>query len=91
MEKITVYVTGQVQGVGYRYSTQRAATEMELTGWVRNLPDGRVEFEAVGETEDVEALLQWCKQGPPGAKVTEVKVVSRETVETSLYPTFSIK
>lgn len=88
MEKITLYVTGVVQGVGYRYSTVNVATNLGLTGWVRNLDDGRVAIEAVGETKDLEALLQWCKQGPPHARVSGVEVASRETVDSSAYSDF---
>lgn len=63
------YVAGLVQGVYYRDSTQRKAKELNLTGWVRNLADGRVEVLACGEETAVRALEQWLWQGPPRAKV----------------------
>ncbi|MBW2039934.1 MAG: acylphosphatase [Deltaproteobacteria bacterium] len=74
MEKIRVRVRveGLVQGVFYRYSTQRRAQELGVNGWVRNLWDGNVECLLEGERGKVEALLQWCHQGPPGAQVKKV-------------------
>jgi acylphosphatase len=65
-------VSGQVQGVWYRASTQKQALQWGLTGWVRNLPDGRVEVLACGEKAQVLQLFEWLKQGPPKAKVAEV-------------------
>jgi acylphosphatase len=66
-----IWVAGRVQGVGFRWATWQAAREIGgLAGRVRNLPDGRVEVEAVGEPERVEALRTWLRQGPAGARVT---------------------
>lgn len=69
---IHCYVSGLVQGVWYRASTQKEAQRLGLTGWVRNLSDGRVEVLACGSREQVQALYEWLKVGPPRAKVTEV-------------------
>lgn len=66
-------VRGKVQGVFYRASTQRKACELNLTGWVRNLPDGRVELQAFGETEQLKQLYEWLWQGPPLAKIITVE------------------
>jgi acylphosphatase len=66
-----IWVTGRVQGVGFRWAARQAAREIGgLAGRVRNLPDGRVEVEAVGEPERVEALRAWLRRGPSGARVT---------------------
>jgi acylphosphatase len=72
--KITVrcFVSGKVQGVWYRASTQDKAKELSLTGWARNLPDGRVEVLISGEHDKVMELHAWLKIGPPLASVTEV-------------------
>jgi acylphosphatase len=73
-------VTGRVQGVSYRASTMYEARAYGLTGWVRNLADGSVELEAQGDDASVAALLAWCKQGPPAARVTGVAAEDREVI-----------
>lgn len=69
------FVTGKVQGVFYRANTQRKATELGLTGWVRNLSDGRVEVKAFGNKEQLELLKTWLWEGPAAAKVSAVDFV----------------
>ncbi|MGC8961610.1 MAG: acylphosphatase [Candidatus Bathyarchaeia archaeon] len=73
-----IYVSGQVQGVFFRYETCRVARELGISGWVRNLPDGRVEAVAEGEEDAVEKLIQFCRKGPPAARVTDVEVKYEE-------------
>jgi len=63
-----------VQGVFFRSETQEEALSHGLTGWVRNLLDGRVEVIFEGEREPVERLIEFCRRGPPGAEVTNVEV-----------------
>ncbi len=76
MEKarIHIVVSGRVQGVFFRAGAQQRAQEFGLGGWVRNLADGRVELVCEGEKEAVEQFAEWCKQGPPGAKVDRCEV-----------------
>lgn len=69
---IHCFVSGRVQGVWYRASTQKEANALGLTGWVRNLPDGRVEVVACGEKEKVMELYAWLQRGPELAKVAAV-------------------
>ena len=69
-----VFVSGKVQGVGYRMSTEEVANELELSGWVRNFPDGRVEAVFEGTKEVVEEMIAWCRQGNPPAVVENVAV-----------------
>ncbi len=69
-----VRIRGRVQGVGFRYFTQRTARALGLTGWVRNLPDGAVEALFEGERESIEEALTACRQGPPAAEVEEFRV-----------------
>jgi acylphosphatase len=69
-----VRVSGRVQGVFYRQSTVEMAEQEGLCGWVRNLPDGRVEALFEGERHQVEAALAWCRQGPPRASVATITV-----------------
>lgn len=71
-QRVSIIVTGRVQGVGFRYSARQKAIEMNLTGFVRNLPDGSVSIEAEGRIEDVERFLQWCHNGPPRAIIRSV-------------------
>jgi len=73
-----VYVSGLVQGVFFRYETTIRARANKVTGWVRNLPDGRVEAVFEGEREAVEKMIAFCRRGPPAAIVREVKVIWEE-------------
>jgi acylphosphatase len=63
-----------VQGVGFRASAAHEARRLGVAGWVRNLPDGRVELEARGAPAAVDALCAWLAQGPRGARVTGVDI-----------------
>lgn len=67
-------VSGRVQGVFFRSETRDKAVKLGITGWVRNLSDGRVEAVFEGEEERVKEIIEFCKRGPPGAKVTSVEV-----------------
>ncbi len=69
-----VFVSGKVQGVWFRGTTKDEADKLGLTGWVRNLPDGRVEAIFEGEKEKIEKAIQFCGKGPRGARVTAVEV-----------------
>jgi len=66
------FISGHVQGVFYRANTRRKALELGLTGWVRNLGDGRVELQAFGTPDQLEILTEWLWQGPSAAKVDDV-------------------
>ena len=72
--RLHLVVSGLVQGVWYRQSTVDAVAGLGLTGWIRNLPDGRVEALAEGERPALEALLAACRRGPPAARVSGVEV-----------------
>lgn len=65
-------VTGDVQGVGFRWSAREAAQRLGVTGWARNRLDGTVEAEVEGEPGQVERMLDWLRTGPPGAAVDAV-------------------
>src|SRR3954451_11015784 len=72
---IRVRIEGGVQGVGYRYWTERVAGELGLAGWVRNRRDGSGEALFSGPAEDVAQMLERCRDGPPSARVTAVRIV----------------
>jgi acylphosphatase len=74
LSRAHILVGGLVQGVMFRAATVDAARRLGVNGWVRNLPDGRVEAEAEGERSRVEALVAWCRRGPPAAQVDDVRV-----------------
>ena len=68
-----VYISGRVQGVFFRANTWKQARTRGLTGWVRNLPDDRVEAVFEGEQKEAEAMLAWCRTGAPPARVDHVE------------------
>jgi acylphosphatase len=74
MKAVNVRVTGRVQGVAFRWSAQAEALRLGVTGWVRNEPDGSVLLYVEGPDDSVDALVAWCRQGPPSARVRAVAV-----------------
>jgi acylphosphatase len=74
MKRMHVFVSGRVQGVFFRAETERVAREHGLTGWVRNMPDGRVEAVFEGNDTDVDAIVAWCRRGPKWSEVGDLEV-----------------
>jgi acylphosphatase len=72
--QVRMVVRGQVQGVGFRYAAMQEARGLGLTGWVRNLPGGRVEMLAEGWRKSLDLLVAWAHQGPAAAAVGKVEV-----------------
>ncbi len=89
MKRVHVYISGRVQGVFFRAVTQQTAKGFYLTGWVRNLADGRVEALIEGENADVDKMIAWCHIGPTAARVEEV--LTGEEPYTGEFQDFSIK
>ncbi len=79
--RVRASVRGLVQGVSYRAFTRREAARLGLSGWVRNQPDGSVQLEAQGPAARVEALIAWCRTGPPIAEVSGVEAESVPVVD----------
>jgi acylphosphatase len=71
--RVHLFVSGEVQGVSFRAYTVDEARRLGVSGWVRNLADGRVEVEAEGGRAALEALAAWCRHGPPAARVEDVE------------------
>lgn len=74
LRQFHAFISGKVQGVSFRYTTAQTATQLNIVGWVRNLPDGRVEVLAEGEVVALEQLLTFLHVGPTYAHVDEVEV-----------------
>ncbi len=71
-KRVHVFVSGDVQGVNFRWYCSKEATSRRVGGFVRNLPDGRVEAAFEGDPEEVDAMVEWCRHGPPSAQVRGV-------------------
>lgn len=71
--RLHLFVEGLVQGVGFRHRVYMEARKLGLTGWVRNLDDGRVEAVFQGESSSLESMLAWCADGPVLARVSRVQ------------------
>jgi acylphosphatase len=69
-----IFVSGRVQGVFFRIETREQARKINITGWVRNTSDSRVEAIFEGKREDVEKMIEFCKSGPPAARVIKTDV-----------------
>jgi acylphosphatase len=70
--RVHLHISGRVQGVYYRVTAADEARRLGLSGWVKNLPDGRVEAVAEGRLRQLERFVSWCRQGPPAAEVANV-------------------
>ena len=92
-KRVHILVSGVVQGVFFRAYTRKVAAEYKLTGWVRNLSDGRVEIMAEGKEGMLQKLVEWSKNGSPNAKVQKVQFswlpYSGEFSEFEIRPTAS--
>lgn len=80
-KQVVLKIYGKVQGVFFRDSTERKAKELNLSGWVKNEPDGTVRIVAEGEEKDLKELIEWCRAG--GAKYARVEKVDIEWLEPS--------
>lgn len=87
--RANVLISGIVQGVNFRRYTLKTAQQLGVNGWVRNLPDGRVEGCFEGEAQAVDALLDWCRSGPPSGRVDNLEI--REEQCAAEFSGFSIR
>ena len=76
--RVHILVSGKVQGVFFRSNTKNTAEALDVSGCVRNLPDGRVEAVFEGEKEEVDKMVEWCKKGPEYARVTGIEIIVEE-------------
>lgn len=89
MKRVHVLVSGTVQGVWFRESARKEAEALGAFGWVRNLPDGRVEAVFEGSAVAVETMVAWCHQGPPNAQVERVEAMAQEP--TGEFAAFTVR
>ena len=88
LTEVEIIISGRVQGVGFRYSAYHKAIDLDLKGYVKNLPDGNVFIVAQGNSHHISVFMEWCKIGPPVARVNEVNVSHRNPGN---YESFSIR
>lgn len=79
--RAAVRVAGRVQGVWFRQSTKQTADKFAVMGWVRNNLDGSVEAVFEGEQEAVQAVLDWCQQGPDMARVDDLQIIRQQATD----------
>ena len=78
MKRVHLFISGDVQGVGFRWYCRKEAQARDIAGFIRNLADGRVEAAFEGDPAHVDAIVEWCRQGPPSARVRKVDVNEEE-------------
>lgn len=88
-KRIHAFASGKVQGVFFRANTKKEADRLKVTGWVRNLEDGRVEFVAEGEESNLVRLIEWAKKGPSWAKIDDFQTEWKEY--EGIFNSFEIK
>ncbi|MBL7141814.1 acylphosphatase [Patescibacteria group bacterium] len=81
-QQVTIKIYGQVQGVSFRYATQRFAKSLGLAGWVCNEFNGSVKILAIGSEDDIKKLIDWCAHGPSWARVDNVEVEKQQIKES---------
>ena len=86
MVSVLLTITGRVQGVAYRMNAREQARSLGLRGWVANTDDGAVRLLASGDSDAVDRLVQWCRQGPPAARVEHVNQGEAAADELSSLP-----
>ncbi|MCL6611882.1 MAG: acylphosphatase [Peptococcaceae bacterium] len=78
MQRKHLFISGRVQGVCFRAHAREKAESLGIRGWVRNLPDGRVEAVIEGDDSSIREMLEWCRTGNPPARVDHVEVIDEE-------------
>ena len=77
-QRIHLFIKGKVQGVFFRQTTKVMAEKKNVTGWVKNLHDGRVEAVLEGNDIDVSEVVEWCHEGPVNAVVDDVEIITEQ-------------
>ena len=87
-EAVILQIYGRVQGVGFRYYAQKKAQELQISGYVKNRPDGSVYIEAEGNSDQLKSFVLWCETGPAWARVSKVE---KQPVPMQGYQGFEIR
>ena len=77
-KRVHLFVTGRVQGVFFRQATRVIAIKNYVTGWIKNLDDGRVEIMIEGEDKSVDVVTKWCSLGPANSRIDDIKINQEE-------------
>ena len=77
-QRVHILVTGKVQGVFFRQATKVIAIKNNVTGWVKNLEDTKVEILLEGDAQNVNSLVDWCHNGPANSRVDEIKIAQQD-------------
>lgn len=77
-KRVHLFISGRVQGIGFRVEMEIRANRLKVSGFVRNLEDGRVEAVLEGDEEKVDKLIAWAKRGPMFAKVTDIEIIEQD-------------
>jgi acylphosphatase len=88
-KRIHIIVSGHTHDVGFRFGVIKLANSLSLTGWVKNIPDNKVEIIAEGEESNLKELINYCKEGPSSARITDLHTEWEEF--KGEFETFSIK
>jgi acylphosphatase len=80
--RIHVFISGKVQGVFFRSSIRRMALSLNVLGWTKNLKDGRVEAVFEGDKREVNKMIEFCRKGPRGSRVTELDIKEEQSSDT---------
>jgi len=89
LKSVFLIISGRVQGVGFRYFAKYKADEIGITGWVKNTPDGKLEIEASGDSENLQTFIDWMKIGPSRAVIKTANISEITPVRT--FTNFSIR
>jgi len=84
-KQVHLIISGVVQGVLFRSSASNIACSLKLNGFVRNLSNGSVELVAVGEEEFLGRMIDWCRKGPPGARVEDIEIEWNQPIQEFNY------
>lgn len=80
--RVHIVISGLVQGVFFRHYTKKCAIQYDLTGWVKNRPDGKVEAVFEGGEQNIELMIDWCRSGPPCARIADIDIIREDATNT---------